>query len=106
MKREYVTPVMECEEFVANEYVATCYVLTCDTIGFGTSLDGHKKCRGNYTIKKDPSYEIDPSWALQKGTWWNGTIEGNPTRTWHHVSVEEINSENDPDYYNHPNASN
>lgn len=24
MKREYVTPVMECEEFVSNEYVAAC----------------------------------------------------------------------------------
>lgn len=29
MKKEYVTPVMECEEFVANEYVAGCFEVEC-----------------------------------------------------------------------------
>lgn len=27
MKKKYVTPTMECEEFVTNEYVAMCYIL-------------------------------------------------------------------------------
>lgn len=33
MKKTYVKPVMESEEFVANEYVAACWDLKCDTIG-------------------------------------------------------------------------
>ena len=31
MKKKYVAPVMECEEFVANEYVAACYSIKCVT---------------------------------------------------------------------------
>lgn len=31
MKREYVKPVIESEEFVANEYVAACWDLKCNT---------------------------------------------------------------------------
>ena len=31
MKRESVKPVIESEEFVANEYVAACWRLTCET---------------------------------------------------------------------------
>ena len=31
MKKEYVKPVIESEEFVANEYVAACWRLTCET---------------------------------------------------------------------------
>ena len=29
MKREYVKPVIESEEFVANEYVASCWIVHC-----------------------------------------------------------------------------
>ena len=29
MKKTYVKPVMESEEFVANEYVAACWRITC-----------------------------------------------------------------------------
>ena len=28
MRKEYVKPVMESEEFVSNEYVASCYTIT------------------------------------------------------------------------------
>lgn len=27
MRKEYTTPVMECEEFVTNEYCALCYTI-------------------------------------------------------------------------------
>ena len=30
MKKEYVKPIMESEEFVANEYVASCILITCN----------------------------------------------------------------------------
>lgn len=30
MKKTYVSPVMETEEFVANEYVAACYEVECN----------------------------------------------------------------------------
>ena len=29
MRKEYVKPTMESEEFVANEYVAVCIMITC-----------------------------------------------------------------------------
>lgn len=31
MRKEYVKPLMESEEFVSNEYVAACWDLRCDT---------------------------------------------------------------------------
>ena len=31
MKRTYIKPFMESEEFVTNEYVAACYLVTCVT---------------------------------------------------------------------------
>lgn len=31
MKKTYVKPTAECEEFVANEFVAACWDLSCDT---------------------------------------------------------------------------
>lgn len=30
MKRTYIKPFMESEEFVTNEYVAACYKVTCE----------------------------------------------------------------------------
>lgn len=42
MKREYVKPVIESEEFVANEYVAGCYIIKCKAgeydIAFGQKV--------------------------------------------------------------------
>lgn len=36
MRREYVKPVMQSEEFVANEYVAACWKMKCNVpYGFG-----------------------------------------------------------------------
>lgn len=35
MKREYTTPVMECETFVPDEYVAACYRINCNVPGSG-----------------------------------------------------------------------
>ena len=33
MKRTYIKPFMESEEFVTNEYVAACWLVTCETDG-------------------------------------------------------------------------
>ena len=33
MRKEYVKPVMESEEFVSNEYVAACWTITCTNSG-------------------------------------------------------------------------
>ena len=35
MRREYVKPVMQSEEFVANEYVAACWTIHCN-VPYGT----------------------------------------------------------------------
>lgn len=36
MKKSYVRPVMQCEEFAANEYVAACYKINCNVPGRGS----------------------------------------------------------------------
>ena len=33
MRKEYVKPVMESEEFISNEYVAACYTVRCTECG-------------------------------------------------------------------------
>ena len=33
MKKTYVKPTAECEEFVANEFVAACWKIVCDKGG-------------------------------------------------------------------------
>ena len=102
MRKEYVKPMMESEEFVSNEYVAACWRVTCDT------LTGHDHCNGSSTIITDEDknnnireFEIfdrfpDGNVAIQIGNWYNGEIAGKGT--WHHVSIEEATGE-------HANAS-
>ncbi|MGN0422060.1 MAG: hypothetical protein ACI4EY_04925 [Lachnospiraceae bacterium] len=53
MKKEYVKPVIESEEFVANEYVAACYRITC--IGH-KGIQSHT-AHGSITLQleKDPN---------------------------------------------------
>ena len=51
MKKAYVKPVMESEEFVVNEYVAACYEITC--VGH---LGGEQKC-GSTIVTKEPNNE-------------------------------------------------
>lgn len=101
MKRTYVKPVMESEEFVANEYVAACWKVTCDTF-----LDpNHYICRNKSEIvRADNEKDIGEDFAsgnkfpntnviaFQGGRWYNGTIGGN--ETWHHVSIEEATNSN------------
>ena len=41
MKREYVKPVIESEEFVANEYVASCWDVYCHGTLLGLGWFGH-----------------------------------------------------------------
>lgn len=66
MKREYVKPVIESEEFVANEYVAACWVVECNQHG--------KKIIYNY-----PSSAIDGDGYFRFLNQWyySGKIEDN-----------------------------
>lgn len=59
MKREYVKPVIESEEFVANEYVAACWYFTC--------VDGGK---GKYISDNAPTSDRDRDPFTEKwGIW-------------------------------------
>lgn len=40
MKKTYVIPKMECEEFTPNEYVAACYSLYCEVSGEALQYTG------------------------------------------------------------------
>lgn len=52
MKKTYVKPVMESEEFVANEYVAACWRVVCKC----QSHDDHEM---NYVSDKEPYFELN-----------------------------------------------
>ena len=51
MRKEYVKPVMESEEFISNEYVATCWTLDC------TKCDGYLETRSDAYSEGPMLYE-------------------------------------------------
>lgn len=53
MRKEYVKPVMESEEFISNEYVATCWTLDC------TKCDGYLETRSDAYSEGPMLYEND-----------------------------------------------
>lgn len=52
MKKTYVKPVMESEEFVANEYVAACWRVVC-------KCESHVDHEMNYVSDKEPVFELN-----------------------------------------------
>ena len=63
MRKEYVKPVMESEEFVSNEYVATCYLVTC----LGNKENGIPTC-GSLKLKEEPNTESYDGYTAYIGT--------------------------------------
>ena len=102
MKKEYVKPVIESEEFVANEYVAACYKIVCN----GGEEDYIK-------MEKAPTWDAydsdnDGFGNSFSGRYYKGLIDGKEGHDWtfdglvHLVSyVTNVEGTNDP----HPNAS-
>ena len=124
MRKEYVKPVMESEEFVSNEYVAACWTATClecdaeieaydkmansikneamtstdDVYVYAKEFNGVPGCLSSTSTSK-------PSWATGWGAliWWFlqtfWGAEGESTTVWYHpISLVE-------GWDNHPNAS-
>ena len=98
MKKEYVKPVIESEEFVANEYVAACWIVTCKN---------HPN--ESFIYHQDPTEAKDEdnfeyiSDGIFKGWWYDGDELGD--KFWgmsHHVDLVQTNSTN---HKEHPNAS-
>lgn len=104
MKKEYVKPVIESEEFVANEYVAACYRITC--IGRNGGSFPHTP-HGSITLQLDKDPNCDPFDRDQDGfvyyVWppygdcYAGVIDGETGP--HPIKWENITSAA------HPNAS-
>ena len=72
MKREYTTPVMECETFVPDEYVAACWKINCNVptgFGFIDNNGNDRYDRGDTKITNDGVYGC--------GVWHAG-VEGVP----------------------------
>lgn len=101
MKREYVKPVIESEEFVANEYVAACWWVTCNpkwVDGLPQDLlNFHRGCKGHSVRVGESEPELtrpDGAWG---DNWYYANINGYET---HHPvdSKDRTSSE-------HPNAS-
>lgn len=110
MKREYVKPVIESEEFVANEYVAACWIIKC------------KKTGETFVQKTDPSWDAWDSDNdgfgqekyfsvkgdyIYRGDRFDHDGENTPLdlgliSAYHEVTFEQTNAKNNP---NHPNAS-
>ena len=63
MRKEYVKPVMESEEFVSNEYVAACYLVTC----LGNTEEGIPSC-GSLKLKEEPRTESYNEYTAYIGT--------------------------------------
>lgn len=112
MKREYVKPVIESEEFVANEYVAACYKIVCE------------EGEWDYIqLEKDPVYDSYDyggdgfgATAITQKNFYTGSINGKNGESWilwnsqegklgryvHYISsVTNVTGTDDP----HPNAS-
>lgn len=62
MRREYVKPVMQSEEFVANEYVAACWTIHCN-VPYGT---GYLEKNGQAGLQKEGN---DPDRKLVEYAW-------------------------------------
>lgn len=125
MRKEYVKPVMESEEFVSNEYVAACWTATC--LECGTEKEAYDNMatgikNGALTSTDDvyvyaeefngvpgcssSTSSTAPSWAttsLGAVIWWFlkifwGAQDETTTTYYHPINLEE-------GWTNHPNAS-
>ena len=97
MKKEYVKPVIESEEFVANEYVAACWWVTCNPERWQDILGRHNQCEGYSTRVGEEEPQLRGGFGLVGNNWYDATINGNTTT--HPVTSEDRSSET------HPNAS-
>ena len=114
MKREYVKPVIESEEFVANEYVAACWHVSCPKEGSGL-LDCHYQSwdiKGADSVEAYVDAHSSSGELIHKGTSGSDHNLGSENSSLyyhntfvfglHHqlniISYEEYNSQ-------HPNAS-
>ena len=102
MKRTYIKPFMESEEFVTNEYVAACWLVTCIT--------------GNESmiVTEEPNFFESPdkdgfALSVVVGEWlpvqsYYGEIEGKPGETkeigkdnyFHRINYEHKGDGNGP----------
>lgn len=72
MKREYTTPVMECETFVPDEYVAACWKINCNVptgFGFIDNNGNDRYDRGDEKLTSD---------GVQGCGVWHAGVEGVP----------------------------
>lgn len=73
MKKEYVSPKMACETFVADEYVAACWKIKCNVpTGFGF-IDKNGNGRFEYRVDN----KLTPDDVAGCGIWHKG-VEGVP----------------------------
>lgn len=72
MKKQYVSPAMETEEFVANEYVAACFVLQCDALVYNHA--GMELVYGNSINSVSGLFYANN--LVRKGYYYTGTISG------------------------------
>lgn len=99
MKKAYVKPVMESEEFVANEYVAACWKLTCQA-GYWGGYSNHENCKGDYIkVQGDTLTDVDGvyKWSSASGYYtYYGSIGGvnNGILDPHIVTAEQLESSN------------
>ncbi len=117
MKKEYVKPVIESEEFVANEYVAACYAILGDNDNWFVKKDGYPT-DGDYENFKwnNKGFADDQFDVIIKKWYYSGDELGNegkkPVRNFFGesvqaigVNIEQITQNNCNSYNCGPNAS-
>lgn len=127
MRKEYVKPVMESEEFVSNEYVAACWTVACnECLGkekgyenlksgvttekflgkemsiYQNSLGGETPCQTYKIPSTEPEFSLRNPWPWLLWQIFVELLDFNPgysgSVSYHSVSVTE-------GWDNHPNAS-
>lgn len=96
MKKEYIRPYIEGEEFLPNEYVAVCYYIGCDVMGNdwnglphnangdGTGC-GHPE---NQVITENPDGSIAITEVNTDGI---GILKGTITNSdWNPISMKDV----------------
>ena len=109
MRKEYVKPVMESEEFVSNEYVAACYTIDCNVCSYydevktlpDGSENGELIDKSGCTEGFVPSEPDTSSWGAY--LWWAFLTyilgyESGEEYSYHPISVTK-------GWAGHPNAS-
>ena len=90
MRKIYIKPEMNSEEFVTNEYIAACWSAECKTLDHYYLACYHQ----TVTVKSEEKPELEAIRSIygSEKVWWNGSING--VQTYHYVQSFKRDTDN------------